>query len=269
MYQIHYLLQKCNHNKFGFPIFRTSYKHDNDLWSAYIEGLYHSSLECTLEYFGRKERLGPFFYCPVIEDRATLDGASKDQIRERFKEWVKDTSDARDGNGAVKMWKNDAPTYQYCLMVDEECLERFSQATDEGKRKGNYPAIFIQGGWFPGLYRGHHRDSWTNGEIHKKWEKEYYEKNGEPAGYDEDELTFFDEIEGSREAVLGWMFTKVKSVPSLYDCVMHSDGYYDSYTRPPDVYPGWGEEGWKLMGTGLPTPLKLQLGSTHHPEKSA
>ncbi|OKL63284.1 hypothetical protein UA08_01860 [Talaromyces atroroseus] len=243
------LLQETSHNRWGFPIFRTTYA-NNDLFTAYLSEIYRSANE-SLENIGRREALSPYFSCPVIEHPLSLNGLSKTQIRERFSAWVRDTTDQRDGVGAVKMRELKAPQYEFCLMVDEECLVSFWQAQQQphGGWKGNGKVVVIERDWSPEKYRGQQNEDWTDGESHRIFDKEYLEENGEE--YERDvPPTPFEEIDGCRSPLVGWMYADIHHLKSLYcECLENSyrENWYESYVRPPGIYPTLyrHEQPWK------------------------
>ncbi|KAJ0418475.1 hypothetical protein BJY00DRAFT_314842 [Aspergillus carlsbadensis] len=115
-------MNHAGHLRWGFTIYRTTYD-DDKLWDDFIASLYHHAEE-ALEEFGRRERLGPFFKCTVIQDKAALDRASRATVRSQFQTWVSEVSDARDGPGAEAVARIGAPQYAYCLVVDEVSLDR-------------------------------------------------------------------------------------------------------------------------------------------------
>ncbi|PYI09715.1 hypothetical protein BO78DRAFT_415274 [Aspergillus sclerotiicarbonarius CBS 121057] len=239
-------LASNNSTSWGLPIFRTTYGND-DLWKLYLETLYRGSYR-SLQRFGKESTLFPHFYCPVIED-PSLEGASKNAIRETFAKWVTDTSEERDGRGALKMRQKQAPPYIACLMANAYCLERFAEARDEEQRD-EAPII---------VYKGWHRPEWTDGEIHKEIDE--YQDPEDIYVPDESELIFFEEIDGSRAPVLGWMFAEISAIPDLYNDLATNasyDAFYRAYARRPRVFADQEDDVWKVYGV-----KSIVFGPTH------
>ncbi|KAK5988988.1 hypothetical protein PT974_10486 [Cladobotryum mycophilum] len=81
--------------------------------------------------YKRERLLSQYLEWTVIED-AALEGASKNQIRERFSQWAGERSVKRDGPGV------DAPNveqhitrFNYCIIVDQRCLSMPSTYEDK------------------------------------------------------------------------------------------------------------------------------------------
>ncbi|KAB5563159.1 hypothetical protein GE09DRAFT_1219732 [Coniochaeta sp. 2T2.1] len=121
------------HPKWGFLIYRCTYDGQAD-WDAFMDA-HKIEAGTTLEAVGRILRLPPYLQWTVADDKASLDGASKGAVRDRFCEWVATRSNERDGPGAGR---EDAPAklpwYRYCLYVDKECLDSLRRET---LRSGN------------------------------------------------------------------------------------------------------------------------------------
>jgi hypothetical protein len=243
-------MQRTGHNRWGFAIFRTTYA-NNDLFTTYLSKIY-SEVDDSLEIIGRREAFSPYFYCPVFEDSSSLNGLSKNQIRELFSEWARDATDERDGVGAIRMRNMRAPQYEFCLMVDEECLESFQQAQQQPKPNRGLPkngkVVVIERDWSPEKYRGRHHEDWTDGESHKILDKKFLEENGEEFERDVPP-TIFEEIDGCRSPLVGWMYADIDYIQSLYmECEGNIDeNWYELYVRPPGIYPTTfrHEQPWK------------------------
>ncbi|KAM0326097.1 hypothetical protein ACHAQA_006690 [Verticillium albo-atrum] len=104
--------------KWGFVIYRGTY--DNDTrWETFIT-LLKASLVEELQYVEQEDELGPDLEWTIIEDRTNLEGASKDNVRAQFLEWVAARSVERDGVQANVPWLvKYVPRFRYCLYVDE------------------------------------------------------------------------------------------------------------------------------------------------------
>ncbi|RAH86885.1 hypothetical protein BO86DRAFT_384885 [Aspergillus japonicus CBS 114.51] len=189
------LLQRFNSRTWGFPIFRafstsaSTAEVKEKLWSAYLpnlfRGVYTSFREHENFRAGQAQlnpihtnALFPRFYCPVIQPDVPIlhrngDGgpgigpATRDAIRNRLATWVSNTTEERDGPGAVAMRDADTPQYRMCLIVDDYCLEQFQAAHTDEERHGA-PNIVLERDWTLDKYRGFYRAEWTDGETHKE-----------------------------------------------------------------------------------------------------
>ncbi|OOF95032.1 hypothetical protein ASPCADRAFT_6698 [Aspergillus carbonarius ITEM 5010] len=140
----------------------------------------------------------------------------------------------------------ETPPYIACLMVNDYWLEKFAEAMDEEKRDET-PIMVLDKDWTRDKYTGWHRPEWTDGEIHK--EVDEFEDPEDVFVKDESQLIFFEEIEGSRAPVLGWMLAEISSIPDLYDALASkcpSDAFYRAYSRPPRVFPDQDDDEWKV-----------------------
>ncbi|RAH74984.1 uncharacterized protein BO66DRAFT_387792 [Aspergillus aculeatinus CBS 121060] len=267
------LLQRYDGRTWGFPIFRvfstspSSAEDKENLWSAYLLSLYRGVYKSFRGFENVRTKqaqlspvqtnaLFPRFYCPVIQPDVPIldkngDGgpgigpATRDAIRTRFADWVSNTTEERDGPGAVAMRDADTPQYRMCLIVDDYCLEQFKAAQTDGEHYGA-PIIVLERDWTLDKYRGFYRGEWTDGETHKQPPDEPSEEEWEPE--DESLLTFFEEVEGSRAPLLGWMYARSKRLGSLYariEMESYHSAFYHAYARPPGIYPDDSDAYWK------------------------
>ncbi|KAF2717375.1 hypothetical protein K431DRAFT_197957, partial [Polychaeton citri CBS 116435] len=109
------------HRHWGFIIYRCTYG-DQDTWSRFMVTL-HDSVRKGLAHYSTEE-LTDSLNCSVREDASTLDGASKDLVRQRFRDSKanaeRETADSQSvqigGHGST-------PRYNYCVHVDEDALQ--------------------------------------------------------------------------------------------------------------------------------------------------
>ncbi|KAI0402317.1 hypothetical protein F4802DRAFT_608819 [Xylaria palmicola] len=117
----------------GFLIYRCTYG-DDEAWNRYIEA-FKEQVHYELEYYGRDLLLEQYAQWTVVEDEETLNGASKQQVRERFPH-------------------TRLPRFTYCLYVDQKCLdtlERYADAKANGARRPAWPVmVTIDGDYSPG-----------------------------------------------------------------------------------------------------------------------
>ncbi|KAI5238796.1 hypothetical protein E4T43_07166 [Aureobasidium subglaciale] len=108
----------------GFIIYRCTYGGDN-AWAQFI----HHIKQRTIDSFHRQDDaqiLVPRLDIPVIEDPA-LEGASKSDIRRRFKEWVNINArlecTAAISAGQFQTLLREIPRFNFCIHVDAEVLD--------------------------------------------------------------------------------------------------------------------------------------------------
>lgn len=155
----------------------------------------------------------------MISDRATLDGASKADVRRHFKSWRAGRSEERDGSGATSDRAGRLPRFKHCLYVDRKCLDTVAKLPEgfcEVKRRGdrsNVVVVVIDGAFderVPGWDRGLHPD-----------------------------------VEGCTEWYVGWRYEEVDLVMSTYQDSHQWPLSHQAYRRPPLIAPF----GFKSMPT--------------------
>jgi hypothetical protein len=112
-------LQRYKEDKWGWIIYRTSYK-DDAAWELFKDRLVNNWTRI------RDPDVPPAVLRAMdwtfISDRPTLDGASREQLRERFRAWretaVQAENPRRDPADTVM-----GQRYRYFLQVDEESLQ--------------------------------------------------------------------------------------------------------------------------------------------------
>ncbi|GAB1309916.1 hypothetical protein MFIFM68171_00126 [Madurella fahalii] len=187
----------------------------------------------------RKERLLPYLFWAKMEDRAAFEGASKDAIREHFRNWVNTRSIERDGPGGDNPLIADiSPRYRACLYVDKEVMESATLT--------EYPSVVNPTGFYlkvggqvvliDGQYGEHYLDQRGIGEYDRQEIEEGYMDEED---LEEDE---YDSIDGKTEYDVGWQYVGLELTATMYDslCEYHDAWirpYY--YTRPPKV---WGRD---------------------------
>ncbi|GKT64089.1 hypothetical protein ColTof4_04365 [Colletotrichum tofieldiae] len=119
-------------HKWGFVIYRCTYD-DDELWNRYLAQL-KSFCHDELVEERRAELLEQYLDWVVIEDRATLDNASRFEVRKHFNQWL---SGQNIPTFPAKAYTNtspiELPRFRYCLYVDKQCLNtvtQFQEAND-------------------------------------------------------------------------------------------------------------------------------------------
>jgi hypothetical protein len=155
--------------------------------------------------------LKPLLKWTIIEDRETLDNASKQHVRERFSEWVSQHSVERDGPGVEEALRQKFPRFRYCIYVDKKCLDTVAK----------YEAWAEAGAQ----------------SVRKKVVCAVLDKNCHQKGEGEGRYT---RIEGCSREYTGWQYTSVHCLADLYDRLSKQELSGYDYTRPPMVFPADG-----------------------------
>lgn len=209
--RIHY-----GYHKWGFVICRCTY--DNDaLWEAFVTML-KTSAAAYLRKWEQEDLLGPDLQWTIIEDRATLDGASKETVRQHFLEWVAAHSVERDGEGIDNPNViSHLPRFRYCVYVDADCLNairaRWISVEPEGYRLRGEVVLINAGPETP-------PPSLDSDEEDEEDDEEVYE-----------------EVEGCTAANVGWMYTEAYALLENYEELAwkgsHREAWRLLYQRPP------------------------------------
>ena len=238
----------------GLPIFRLSYG-DNGLWDSYLKTLYQETYASLRS--SNQEYLAPYFFCPVIS-HPSLQDASHDTIRERFRGWAIDTRDPRAKQAQHVLSESgfdDNAQESACLVVDDYCLKKFAevQLEDDEFKTHATPIVVLTRKWDVEMYRGYHRAEYNDGVTHRLIAEEHNAECEDPEDHisseDEDHI-LFEEIDGFRVPVLGWMRARIGSIASLYQSLSEDCGteaWYKAHARPPRMFPDHRDNEWKLF----------------------
>jgi hypothetical protein len=240
--------------KWGWVIYRCTYG-DDAAWQRFVNELhdYHKTL---LRDELQAEDLIPSYDWIVKED-PTLDGATKDEVRRRFRQFrtslleaeVPDDLEERKKQAILWEW----PRYNFCIHVGAEALE--SVLREGVAYNGNTnPAttshvnlVRADSSWdMPDF----DRFDWAKYEAEKEAEKKkqgrdssdevMHEGNGDDEDdyYDDEDDQFDDgepEIEGSRLHDVGWMKLSAECHIQAYAALQKVDLWDGRYLRPPLV----------------------------------
>jgi hypothetical protein len=204
-------LEELKHDKWGFVIYRCTYQ-DDEGWDRFKQ-IVHERTQNSIQKSDAPEVAASLEWT-FVED-ATLDGASKSQLRERFNHWAAQAFITEQPRAQADAQQDPDPTfgiprYNYFIHVDEEALQSVLAA----------PV----------------RDPYGKGFVNfvdSRWKPMGSERYGEVE--DEEKL---DLIDGCTEENIGWM--KIASVmidTELYDAAFTfpGGGWYVYYQRPPEV----------------------------------
>ncbi|KAK5993962.1 hypothetical protein PT974_07400 [Cladobotryum mycophilum] len=213
-------MQETGFRTWGFVIYRGTYS-DDALWQRYMDEM-KEQIRNELDRYGREELLMQYLSFTVIED-PSLEGASKDDIRKRFADWVAENNFDHPylrGHPFPGLSRNPIPRFTHCLYVDQKCLDTLPiyEAWRDTGRAGI--DLFV-----------------TSVIIDLDCKAGGRGRGG------------FPEVDGCTKSYPGWMYMCVDCIPEIYNTLSFEglmDGY-KSYARPPLIYPGHGH------GASMPT----------------
>ncbi|KAK0624162.1 hypothetical protein B0T14DRAFT_517607 [Immersiella caudata] len=207
-------LVHSGHHKWGFLVYRTSYD-DDAAWQRYLQILNRSTwLGLNNE---NQLRMLPYLSYTPMEDRDLFEGASKDRIREHFRQWVATRSVERDGPGADHPDLIELlPRYRICMFTDKGILSATSIEEIEGLTT---PFALIQGrAVLIDSQFGQHQDYGGMDDIPRP------------------------PVEGKTNYDVGWMYIQLQFTANAYNLLCSGgseewEPHRGFYTRPPDC---WG-----------------------------
>lgn len=219
--------------KWGFLIYRVCYD-DDEAWERFIAILTRVTDNWIRR--SRKERLLPYLFWTKMEDRAAFEGASKDAIREHFRNWVNTRSVERDGPGAGNpLIAEVSPRYRACLYVDKEVME--SATLREYPSVTNPTGFFLKVGGRVVLIDGQYGEHYLNQPGMNEYDRQEIEDGDmDEEDVEEDE---YDPIEGKTEYDVGWQYVELELTATVYNRLCE---YHDAwirphfYKRPPEVW---------------------------------
>ncbi|KAH8666109.1 hypothetical protein BGZ61DRAFT_558943 [Ilyonectria robusta] len=199
-------MQETGFQHWGFVIYRCAYA-NNAQWESYLEFL-KATMQDELEFDGLYTLLWKYLDWTVIEDPDKLDGASKQDIRERFSEWSAGRSVERDGSGVDAPTVEDAPRFHYCIYIDQKCLDTVDeyQSWAEAGGKDRLKVVVCA----------------------------ILDKDCKPKGRGRGG---FPSVEGCTREDTGWMYTDVASITSIYNRLSYQELADNDYSRPPAIWP--------------------------------
>ncbi|KAK4148349.1 hypothetical protein C8A00DRAFT_39124 [Chaetomidium leptoderma] len=214
-------LRDTGFHEWGFVIYRGVYG-DDEAWNSFVQCFrdnVHLDLVRGSPKHGAAQRgalLEQYAQWTVIEDSAALDGASRDDIRQRFVGWREGRIVRRPGETFPMPGDPSTilPRFTYCLYVDHECLATLSPhlaAKPSDISQPHLPppplvAILIDGDYVPG------QDAPLQGP--------------------------FAPVDGSTARYLGWEYFDTRYICGLYDDLHFSTLDCAEYQRPPAIAPG-------------------------------
>jgi hypothetical protein len=203
-------LRKMKHDKWGWVIYRCTYG-DNEAWTRFKKIINQHSREIIAD--GDTPEAGDSLEWTFVEDRGTLDGASREQLRARFKAWAGEAIRTEQPQA-----ENDQtfgiPRYNFFIQVDEDALRSVvceAPQPPEMDVDGEGYVNFVDANWEP---------------LSERFPTEDREV---------DEL--YEPIDGYREENVGWM--KIASFMvglEFYEAMSgFPDVWHSFYQRPPET----------------------------------
>ncbi|KAL0933647.1 uncharacterized protein CTRU02_210446 [Colletotrichum truncatum] len=202
---------KTGFHKWGFVVYRCTYD-DDDLWNRYLAQL-KDNCRYHLEKYRVDKLLEQYLDWVVVENRDTLDNASRPTIRQHFQKWV--------SSQRAVAWEDehpgisDLPRFKYCLYVDKKCLD-----TLEPSQRDVHPRF---------------REAGTPlvvAIIDRQWTPN---RRGKDNPMDEGG---FPPIDGSDRRYVGWRWQNSIYLSMLYSGLWWCDLDDEiSYKRPPAINP--------------------------------
>lgn len=206
-------LKNDKHDKWGWVIYRTAYN-DDEGWARFKDLIIQQSRADIAD--SDAPEIAESLDWAFVEDRATLDGISKDQLRVRFKQWASEAlrteqprvEDHRFGSFGI-------PRYTYFIDVDEDALKSVAFEAPQPPET----------------------DLWGVGYVNfvdAEW-KPLSELTEDVGGAREEDV--HEAIEGCTEENVGWMKIASHMIGAGFYQVMmgYPDVWYEMYQRPPGV----------------------------------
>ncbi|KAJ0269100.1 hypothetical protein Brms1b_011242 [Colletotrichum noveboracense] len=185
-----YGMKRSGFHRWGFVIYRTTYD-DDAAWERYVEVLKRIARSVLVDEGGD----------------ATLEGASKAEVRKHFISWREARSEERDGPGATKDRAKRLPRFKHCVYVDRKCLDTLAglPADCDEEKLFNVVAVVIDGSF----------DEKTPG----------------------DDEGLYPDIEGCTARYVGWRYEDIEMLVDTYEESHNYPLSHIDYKRPPLISP--------------------------------
>lgn len=205
-------LRRIKHDKWGWVIYRCTYG-DDAAWARFKRIIEQRSRREIAE--SDTPEVADSLEWTFVEDASTLDGASRDQLRARFRAWVPGAARTEQPRSEDRFVKRN-PRYGLFIQVDEDVLRSVVPAP------GQPP---LEDDWWD--------EGWVN-LVDADW-RPLSELFPDEVVDDGD---VYEPIDGCTEENVGW----VRIVPSMVSSrfyVESPDGFtgdwYPVFKRPPEV----------------------------------
>jgi hypothetical protein len=205
---VHNTLKSLGHSKWGWVIYRCTYN-DDEAWDRFKQLIDQYSREAIAK--SDTPEVAESLEWTFVEDRHSLDGVSRDQLRARFKAW-KAKAFAVEQPRVKDQLNPDfgIPRYTYFIQVDEEALR---SVIDEVSEPNPTP-------WYD--CEGHVNLVYADWKPMSEWRSECGVETGA-----EDDDEEHEPIDGCCEEDVGWM----KITAQMVDVE-----FYEAMGGPPDIW---------------------------------
>ncbi|KAF3798873.1 hypothetical protein GCG54_00008331 [Colletotrichum gloeosporioides] len=183
-----YSMKRSGFHRWGFVIYRTT------TWIA--SNFLRSSRDLLLTIPG-----------PVMSDKATLDGASKADVRKHFISWRGARSEERDGPGATKDRAKRLPRFKHCVYVDRKCLDTLAGLPADCDEEELFKVVAVV----------------IDGSVDEK--------------IPGDEEGLYPDIEGCTARYVGWRYEDIEMLVDTYEESHNYPLSHIDYKRPPLISP--------------------------------
>ncbi|KAJ0360196.1 hypothetical protein COL26b_014151 [Colletotrichum chrysophilum] len=190
-----YGMKRSGFHRWGFVIYRTTYD-DDAAWERYV-GVLKSTARSVLVDEGGS----------VMSDKATLDGASKADVRKHFISWREAHSEERDGPGTTKDRAKRLPRFKHCVYVDRKCLDTLAGLPADCDEEELFKVVAVV----------------IDGSFDEK-----------TAGDDEG---LYPDIEGCTARYVGWRYEDIEMLVDTYEETHNYPLNHIDYKRPPLISP--------------------------------
>ncbi|KAI6796384.1 hypothetical protein KC363_g6156 [Hortaea werneckii] len=229
------LLKFYGLSKWGFVVYRCTCG-DDARWARFMTRL-NTNKDHVLREIYHKPELADALEWSVQED-PSLDGATKDEVRRRFRKWVNSKPEIPNGLDDFKkqFFMRENPRYNYCIHVDSDAMESVTPQPPviggpEGPMSGYVNVVRADENWDLPDFDRFDWHSYESSKACNVEDKDYSEDEDED-DYDEGE----PEIEGSRLHDVGWMMVDATTlVPETYSTFIKSPSWDRLYCRPPKI----------------------------------
>ncbi|KAL5356161.1 hypothetical protein BJX96DRAFT_162241 [Aspergillus floccosus] len=181
----------------GFLVYRCTYRDDN-AWQhmvQHIQDHVQSTLECE-----QRSDLIPFHQPIFLNDRSKFNGATSHDVRDHFNIWTNAQTAQISMRG---WWLKNAARYNFCLFVDEICLESLVHMEGDPVVK-----VLSRGSMYlPPEERDY--------QVHPNWE---------------------DGVTDEPDEYVGWTYARANEYVDWYDNLCEDWVWPDVYNRPPILF---------------------------------
>ncbi|KFZ22761.1 hypothetical protein V502_02763 [Pseudogymnoascus sp. VKM F-4520 (FW-2644)] len=202
-------LRDFKHDKWGWVIYRCSYG-DDEAWTRF-QRIINDRSRKDMAGRGFPPDLANSLEWTFVSDRASLDGASKEQLRSYFRAWVAEAEKVEQPRATVENGRDatKAQRYSFFIEVDEEALRSVADADLDNPFDEGWVNIVRCGEW----------------DLGPEAREEERKRENIPV----------EDVEGDGDE--GWMRISSHMVgPDFYDAIGYlPQDWYPFYRQPPGL----------------------------------